>query len=208
MENIYDRDCWQATNIKRPGGLALTKALLQLSGSHLPEEASILDICCGSGETVLYLRACGFDAMGIDKSQLNCQKARDKGLDILCADALQAQCAEASFDAIICECALSQFHTCIEEIAFELQRILKPKGVILLSDIFSRNPQDVLSQDWLEQALSAFTLISFVDKGAELKKFLLEHLWRTGENLSMAEHDCSTISPKEISYYIAVFQKI
>ena len=49
-----------------PGGLSLTKRLFAMSGMTPP--GRVLDLGAGGGESVRYLRKCGYEAEGVDLS--------------------------------------------------------------------------------------------------------------------------------------------
>ena len=52
------------TTCFRPGGIALTKQLLEKV--NLAPHSKVLDLGCGQGDTVSLLNELGYDAIGID----------------------------------------------------------------------------------------------------------------------------------------------
>ncbi|MDR0936386.1 MAG: class I SAM-dependent methyltransferase [Oscillospiraceae bacterium] len=101
-----------------PGGLNLTRRAVRLTGVFPP--ARVLDIGCGEGASVNFLKKLGYQALGVSE---NAEK--------LPFDA-------ETFEIALFECVLS----CIENSEFALSeafRVLKNDGVIIISDIFNRN---------------------------------------------------------------------
>lgn len=124
-----------------PGGLKLTERL-----GHALEFSSatrVLDIASGSGASAIFLaERFGCAVVGIDYSRKNVEEANARAakrdLQSLVrfqeADAENLPFAEASFDAVICECALCLFPdkaTAVREIA----RVLRIGGRLGLSDV-------------------------------------------------------------------------
>jgi len=58
------RDPMDGDHLLRPGGLELTARAVDFAG--LGAGAAVLDLGCGSGDSVRYLRTLGIDAIGID----------------------------------------------------------------------------------------------------------------------------------------------
>lgn len=114
----------------RPGGLALTGRLLELA--NLPQPARMLDLGCGAGASAAMLRAAGHRCLGLDLAPPPTAAA-----PLLRADAHHLPLADASMDAVLCECALS----CMDDAATVLQevaRVLVPGGRLLFADLYAR----------------------------------------------------------------------
>src|SRR5262252_194198 len=100
-----------------PGGLPLTERLGQLLG--LDERSRVLDLASGPGASALHLaRSFGCRVIGVDYSSTNVARAREQAeregllnhVDFLQSDAEQLSAlADASFDAVLCECAYCTF---------------------------------------------------------------------------------------------------
>lgn len=129
-----------------PGGLTLTErlgALLELNpSSHL------LDIAAGNGTSALYLaERYGCRVIGIDLSAENVARANTAAQSRGLADRVQFQNADAeslpfpnaSFDALLCECAFCTFPSKATA-ASEFTRVLQHGGKLGLSDL-TRAPQ-------------------------------------------------------------------
>lgn len=170
-----------------PGGLALTRRLLELAGI---EEATgayvrpdnicpikILDLGAGLGESVQFLRELGWDAQGIDRTLKE---------DLVTAGDITAlSLPDASYDFCLAECS---FSVCGDGQAAlrEAYRILRPGGSLLLSDVFFQKetapclsmPEPLTAACW-ERAFekAGFVIQKTQDETALWREFFLESLW-------------------------------
>ncbi len=129
-----------------PGGLTLTErvgALLDLGPS-----SHVLDVAAGPGTSALHLAEhYGCRVTAIDLSQENVERAtaaaQARGhaarVRFQTADAESLPFPEASFDALLCECAFCTFPS-KQTAAAEFFRVLRPAGRLGLSDL-TRTPQ-------------------------------------------------------------------
>ena len=124
-----------------PGGQALTEHLGELL--HLGPASSVLDVASGQGTSAILLaQRFGCRVLGIDYGHTAVQQANERaqalGLAHLVSfqqgDAERLPVPDATFDAVICECAFCTFPD-KSTAASEFQRILKPGGRVGLSDI-------------------------------------------------------------------------
>jgi len=124
-----------------PGGPTLTERLGELL--RLTPESHVLDVAAGRGTSAFVLvRRFGCKVTGMDLSAQNIGRARDDAaalpfadrLTFAVGDAEQLPLADASVDAIICECALCTFPDKAAA-AKECLRVLKPGGAVAVSDI-------------------------------------------------------------------------
>ena len=129
-----------------PGGLRLTERLGVLL--DLTAESRVLDAASGKGASAIYLaERFGCRVVGIDYSGPNIEAAtelaKSKGLAtrvrFQSADAERIDFPDASFDAVICECAFCTFPD-KAAVAKEFARVLRPGGKVGLSDL-TRGPQ-------------------------------------------------------------------
>ncbi|NDV25941.1 DVU_1556 family methyltransferase [Desulfovibrio sp. JC010] len=124
-----------AGNTLRPGGFTLTDRAVTLTG--LPVDARVLDVGCGLGATVEYLRAQhGLNACGMDYSPRQLAEA-PADLPLTRADGSSLPFADSSFDAIFCECVLSLLPD-KEQTISEFKRVLKENGKLIISDLYQR----------------------------------------------------------------------
>ncbi len=120
----------------RPGGLALTDRLISLAG--LDRGSWIADLACGSGASVLHVRQQhGMHVCGVDVSMDLLQKT--PGLPLFLGNAMNLPLRSRSMDAVLCECAF-----CLmpdpQALLTEVNRVLRPGGALLLSDVYVRTP--------------------------------------------------------------------
>jgi len=185
----------------RPGGLLATKRLAACG--RMPAGGTVLDIGCGCGETVQYLRSDHrLSASGIDRSVPLLQEGlqRHHDLPVLCAEAEALPFASRSFDAVFCECVLSIVEN-VESALLECGRVLKDAGLLLVSDLYARGPQAGLEAlDWsgdcclrgtacrhqIEQRINAagFSILLWEDHSRLLKELAARIVWQHGSLLS------------------------
>jgi arsenite methyltransferase len=129
-----------------PGGLRLTARL----GEQLclGPGASVLDVASGSGESALFLaRQFGCHVVGVDYGPQSVKEANsraetaqaDRLVSFVEGDAEHLDFPDASFDAVICECAFCTFPD-KRVAASEFARVLRPGGRVGLSDLTRSGP--------------------------------------------------------------------
>lgn len=124
-----------------PGGLKLTERLGELV--RLTAESRVLDVASGRGASALFLaQRFGCEVIGLDYSLQNVEQANleaaKQGLSARVrfqqADAESLPFPDASFDALVCECAFCTFPEKARA-AREFARILRPDGRVGISDL-------------------------------------------------------------------------
>lgn len=118
---------------ERPGGLALTQRLFDIAA--LPRGARVLDVGCGQGTTVEWLRREGAEAFGVDTAPPPGQKPY-----FYTADAAKLPFDDHSFEAVLFECSLSRIAQ-PEAALRAAHRVLRRGGALLCGDMYSREPQ-------------------------------------------------------------------
>ena len=145
---------------RHPGGEAHTRRMI---GLGIPEpHAKVLDLGAGAGETVRLLRELGHDAQGIDLNP--------RGDDVARGDMLHTPFPDESFDAVISQCAFYVSGDA-ESALKEACRILKPGGVLMLSDL-SFTDLGKAAED------ASFTVTYREDMTAEWREYYIEAIWR------------------------------
>jgi hypothetical protein len=136
---FYEQD-WVQTVLGEsfhPGGTDLSTRLIR--GLHLPANARVLDVACGIGTTArLMAREFGLEVVGLDASRVNVSKAdglsADAATKFVVGDAAELPFPDDSFDAVVCECAVSTFAD-QPRVVGEFARVLKPGGVVGVTDM-------------------------------------------------------------------------
>lgn len=123
-----------------PGGLDTTQALLRAAG--LPRGARLLDAGCGLGASAHVAEdRFGFRVEAVDASAAVVARAeaRDPG-DVVWrrADLLALPHPDGAFDGVLAECVLSTLPR--EAALAELRRVIRPGGVLALSDVVTSGP--------------------------------------------------------------------
>lgn len=141
--NLYESDLAKALlgDSFHPGGLKLTERLGQLL--QLGEHSRVLDVASGRGTSAFFLaEKFGCTVIGLDYGKQNVDMANasaaERGISPRVrfeqADAEQLAFADASFDAVICECAFCTFPGKAKA-ACEFARVLRQGGRVGISDL-------------------------------------------------------------------------
>jgi SAM-dependent methyltransferase len=113
----YDRELARA-----PTGLSAREVVVRLLGRGA---GRLLDVGCGGGAISSALGELGWQVTGVDVSEDQLRLARQRGVDVVCAEATRLPFADASFDA-----AVSVFtHTDMDDFGGalrEVARVLRP----------------------------------------------------------------------------------
>jgi len=105
--------------------------------AQLPDGARVVDLGCGGGTSVEYLRhALGLRTVGLDLSA----PGDAQGGPFLQADARALPLADGAVDGVLLECVLSVVRE-RERVLGECVRVLKPGGKLILTDLYAREPR-------------------------------------------------------------------
>ena len=124
----------------RPGGLQLTQRAMDLS--CLPPRSKVIDVGCGTGITLQHTLlsqdnlAIGFDT---SSSLLRFGKNRNRELMVVRASGEHLPLPDQFADGLLAECSLSLMSYSDESLS-EFGRVLKLGGKIILTDVYSKNP--------------------------------------------------------------------
>ena len=140
---LYESEAarWLLGESFHPGGLRLTERLGAKLG--LTEQSRVLDVAAGKGASALLLaERFGCSVTGVDFSHRNVQEATQISAErrltervrFEYADAEALPFPDASFDAVVCECAFCTFPDKTRA-AGEFARVLRPGGRVGLSDL-------------------------------------------------------------------------
>lgn len=129
----------------RPGGMDLTSHMILLC--NLPTGAKILDAGCGSGGTVEILKQNHhLQSFGLDRSKklLHSGHQLHPAPPLTCGISQLLPFASGVMDAVMAECSLSAMAEPSATLK-EFRRILKPEGLLAISDMYARNPAGINS---------------------------------------------------------------
>mgnify|MGYP003143015467 FL=1 len=105
-------------------------------GTHIPTRGSLLDVGCGLGNFCRYIKARNpaLDVVGIDYSKFAIKKAKTlaKNIDYMVADAFHLPFEDNTFDVISVQEIVEHVEK-PKELLLEMKRVLKRKGVLLLT---------------------------------------------------------------------------
>ncbi len=217
----------------RPGGLELTKRALSLCA--LPADARVADIGCGVGATVDHLRRHHrLRAVGLDRSagMLGRARQRNPGLPLLKGDAACLPFEDGCLSAVLCECILTLVAD-IDAAWREIHRVLKPGGILVLTDIYARAPHQATGLTALPEASclrgarssdeivgrmqrSGFTLLAWEDHSEALKRLAaelvlacgsLQSLWGTTDDPASATACPTAVRQARLGYFLSVARK-
>ncbi len=154
--------------VLRPGGFQLTERGITLC--NFSREAHIVDVGCGMGASVAYLRdRFHFKVLGCDISEkLLKGNNRFVSLPLVLASAEQLPVATGTCDGVLCECVLSLIAE-PDRVLAEFFRVLRPGGCFIVSDLYDRGAEDKQQDDRGENMTTVRTRQTIesivVDKG-------------------------------------------
>jgi len=129
-----------------PGGERLTLEVAEHLA--LPPDADLLDVACGQGTSLRAIAAhwpvtaVGLDAC-VDADTLN-----GAAISLRAGDAHAIPFEARSFDAVLCECALSTFADQARALA-EIRRVLRPGGRVVISDMVLNGELSAQLMEWV-----------------------------------------------------------
>lgn len=138
-----------ADDIFHPGGQDLTRKTI--AAMHLPANARIADLGCGTGITAILLATeNALRVSGVDISVANIERATERAekagvsIQFSQSDVIQLPYADNELDAVLAECTFSLFKQQTAVLA-EIRRVLKPGGKLAITDMATTGalPQDI-----------------------------------------------------------------
>jgi SAM-dependent methyltransferase len=127
-----------AGGVMRPGGLDLTARALDYCA--FAAGANLVDVGCGTGVTVEFLRkAYGLNAVGVDSSAVIVERGlrRNSQLPLRQASGESLPLAGGAMDGVLVECALSAMADKPRAMA-EFNRVLGSDGKLIVTDLYAR----------------------------------------------------------------------
>jgi len=197
-----------AEELCRAGGLALTQEALDFCG--FAPGSCLADIGCGKGATVRYIRAAGFDAVGLDRDAAAVEQA---GPHCRPGDSSRLPYQEKSLDGLFFECSLSQMEA-RNAVLDEARRVLKDSGRLVISDLYFRNDGHTgflqNRDEWQKTITEAgFTILLFEDKSFCLAEFAAQLVWRHGRAKlrELCGCDMKELKAGHCGYFLLIAQK-
>lgn len=171
----------------RPGGLELTARAIALAS--LDAGARILDLGSGAGDTVRYLLARQFEAIGIDCAVDSAAAAVDgPAADTrIVAPAEALPFASGTFHAVVAECSFSLFEDRNRALT-ECARVLVDSGRLIISDLYALHPEAVAALRALPASCAAGILVREELELSLLNSGFALDLW---EDHSRALRECA-----------------
>jgi arsenite methyltransferase len=227
----YQSGRWEDSPL-RPGGVALTARALELCG--IAEGARVLDLGCGSGEGLTYLRqAPGVDVVGIDISPSACRLSLEsRPGSVVCGCNTCLPFADESMDAVVAECVLSLVEDQERALA-ECSRVLRKLGCLAITDMYARNADAIADlrtlrgtcvsgmhvRSELEGSLARqdFAIEAWEDHSNLLKqmvaRFVMEHgsveqLWASTVDSQDAQRISQVLKNVRPGYFLAIARKV
>jgi SAM-dependent methyltransferase len=166
----------------RPGGLALTRELIDRAGFRAGE--TVADIGCGLGASTRLLRERGVAAIGVDVVAPAEAGARGEAPPLVVADAARLPFADDSLDGVLSECSLSL--TVDRGLALaEWRRALRRGGRLALSDVYRRaggGAERIATREALcaDVAAAGFRVAWFEDRSEALKGWAARFIFQFG----------------------------
>lgn len=112
------------------------------------KKGKILDIGCGDGLFLYSLRKLGWQTLGIEINKAASQKARERGLEVLNCDLLEAGFNDDFFDVVRTWSVLEHLHNPSQTLA-EIYRILKPGGTLIVQvPYFNSLASRLFKENW------------------------------------------------------------
>ncbi len=138
-ENVLETSS-QSKNTLRPGGLEITRQAFEFC--EFAPGSRILDIGCGFGATLEFFANNGIDTYGIDSNISRLVECSESPINLVQSDGRWLPFLNGYFDGIVIECTLSVIPEPVKVLT-EINRLLKPDGLLIISDIYGRNAMSI-----------------------------------------------------------------
>lgn len=125
MERLEKNHWWFVAKRK-----FLITVLQKFFNKHTVEQKNILDVGCGTGANMDFLKQKGFQVKGIDMSEEALKFCKEKGLDVQLGLAGNIPFRENNFDIVIACDVLEHIKNDVEAIK-EIARVLKKNGLFI-----------------------------------------------------------------------------
>lgn len=186
---------------------------------------SILDVGCGRGERLAYLKQCfpGMLITGIDSDADNADTAARllHGCDIRLGDARSLPFKDKTFDTILCECTFSLFDA-PEKCLGEMLRVMQHGGNLVMADICTdeesvsvHNAPDgetirkIYSRPAIERiaAEAGFCLRSYFDRSRDLTDMAAQMIFDGSFCSCVGKNTAKMLFELRVGYGVWIFTK-
>jgi SAM-dependent methyltransferase len=103
---------------------------IEVIKKHVPSGSNILEIGCGDGLFLHELGKCGYNVLGIEPSKLNSEKAKARGLNVICGYFPNISLEKSSFDLIVLTQVFEHIEN-INEFIYQLEKFIPNKHLML-----------------------------------------------------------------------------
>lgn len=181
-----------------PGGLTLTRRQLEKVRRMglWTKEGSVLDVGCGSGQTVRFLAGQGVVCTGID-----IEKSWEDGIlpdnPVFCQTSLFSYHPEKKYRMIMAECVLSLLD--VQKALERIYALLEEDGVLLISDLFDIKSETLSKGRWERYFKQAgFCLLDWEEETSFFREYMARWVW---------EHGSFPWKGRKMSYFAAILSK-
>ncbi len=146
----------------RPGGTVLTRRIIDLLQPD--DNCTILDAGCGTGASMALIKQHGFATVfGIDVDSGLLSEAGKTCQTVIRGDLARLPLADREWDIILCECTWNLTEK--EQVLKEFARVLKPGGMLAMTDIYTRGVPARQAGTWpIRCCFSAATDLATVNR--------------------------------------------
>lgn len=141
-------------SVLRPGGGELTR--YALGAAQVEPGWALLDVGCGDGTAAaLAQEEFGLKVTAVDLREESVSQAKERGVDARVMDASALDFSSRSFDVVMMECVFSTLDR-QEEAFHEAYCMLRPGGLLILSDLYRRHPDRMRWRREYREAMAQF----------------------------------------------------
>lgn len=154
-----------------PIGISRLIKILKLLELH-PNQA-VCDIGCGDGCIASQAKRTTKKVKALDISNIRAKRAKSRGIDAICADAMSVPFKNSVFDKVICSEVIEHLVN-PEPVLYEIRRILKRDGKVVLTvplnEVLNNTLQDVPGSELMELTYEQIR-IKYKVKNTHLRSF-------------------------------------
>lgn len=221
-KNLFENSIFaQMPEGVRPGGITLTQQLVDYC--NFQPGARIIDIGCGTGTTVEYLRNVRrLYAVGVDLSALLVEQGKERAADLqlIQSSGENIPFVDHSIEGVLAECSLSVMPN-VGRVLSEINRILVPGGKLAITDLYVRdtscefltsNSSGIMTYNEMIEVLldHGFEIMIFEDQSRFLREFVASFIMEHGEMEELWQ--CTGIGKNDmkihkLGYYLLIAEK-